>query len=484
VKRRSVTSERLLAAALVPVALVACHRGSSSPRPEPAQRVVEPASSAPAPGAAASASGGTALPSSLVTPERDFDFAVYLPAPVAPAQVRAAVDAVKQSFPGLPVRTKPQPADPPYALVLTPPLKDFAPPDETHLGYFGHGLDAAQKTAAAASKGVLVLSWSLDADPARARLREGQTLVHQLAQKLGGFVWDETTRELYTVDAWKKERLDGWEGDLPDTRRHVVIHYYEADGGRHRGITLGMEKFGLPDLVVEDAPLDESTSLMKALDAVAQVLVEGATPGPGGELRLDMRTIRHAGFHDWLIGSAGKDATFRGRIQLRPATAEDGDPHNRLVELRFPSYPGATDVERQASAFVSMLGAEPDEMAAAPADDVELAAVTARVQKRLPAVAAAFRAGLPLGERIVVKAPFETEDGQVEWMWVGVTSWRGDVVRGHLENEPVYVKSLRLGAVVQVKQASIADYRWTNADDTLKEGGESAQILKRREGIP
>jgi uncharacterized protein YegJ (DUF2314 family) len=466
------------------LALSACHRGSASPRPEPAQRVVEPASasaSAPAPSASAASPD---LPSSLAVGERDLDFGVYLPAPVSPAQVRAAVDAVKQRFPGLPVRTRPQPADPPYALVLVPGLKDFAPPDETHLSYFGHGLDAAQTRAAAASKGALLLSWSLDGDPVRARLRDAQALVHQVAQKLGGFVWDEATRELFTLDAWKKERLDGWDGDLPDMPRNVVIHYYETDDGRQRGITLGMEKLGLPDLVVEDAPVGESTSMMKVLDAAAQALVEGATLGPGGELRIDLRAIRHAGAHDWLIGSAGKDATFRGRAVLRPAASEEGDPHNRLVELRFPSYPGATDAERQAAAFLAILGAEPDPMASAPADDPELAAVTARAQKRLPAVAAAFRAGLPLGERVVVKAPFENEEGQVEWMWVGVTSWRGDVVRGNLENEPVYVKSLRLGAVVQVKQASIADYRWTSADGTVKEGGESVEVFKRREGIP
>jgi hypothetical protein len=116
--------------------------------------------------------------------------------------------------------------------------------------------------------------------------------------------------------------------------------------------------------------------------------------------------------------------------------------------------------------------------------DPELAAVTARVQAHLPAVAKAFRGGLPLGEHIVVKGPFSADDGTLEWMWVSVTGWTGDVVHGRLENDPQAVKSLKLGAKVDVKQASIADYLWLRGDGTTKEGGESAEVLKRRAGAP
>ena len=104
------------------------------------------------------------------------------------------------------------------------------------------------------------------------------------------------------------------------------------------------------------------------------------------------------------------------------------------------------------------------------------------MQKRLPAVATAFRAGLPLGERIIVKAPFKTDDGSIEWMWVGVTGWTGEVLTGRLENEPYQVKALHLGAKVDVKQASVADYVWIDGTGKKKEGGESAAILQRREG--
>jgi uncharacterized protein YegJ (DUF2314 family) len=106
--------------------------------------------------------------------------------------------------------------------------------------------------------------------------------------------------------------------------------------------------------------------------------------------------------------------------------------------------------------------------------------VTKRVQARLPAIAAAFRKGLPLGDRLAVKAPFDTDDKNVELMWIDVSGWEGDVVRGYLDNDPYYIKSLKAGAKVEVKQASLTDYVWSKADGT-KEGGESSAILERRE---
>jgi uncharacterized protein YegJ (DUF2314 family) len=479
VPRRPPSAVLLLSLA---IAAGACRRGTPSPRPEPAQRVVDPAAESTTAAAPSAPQDSPPLPASLAEDARDFDFGVYLPAAVSAAQAHAAADAMKQRFPAVTVKTAPGRGDRPYALVLTPTLKQFAPPSLEHLAYFGHGLDDAQAKAASASKGVLALSWSLDADPGLARLRDAEVLVHQLATQLGGTIWDETTRELFSLDAWKKARLDAWNGDLPNAKEHVVIHYYEAGGGRHRAITLGMQKLGLPDLVVSDVPEHEATAMMVVIDAVAQALVEGATLAPGGELRLDLRGIRQAAAHDALIGLAGHGATLRGRVLLTAASAEEGDPPNRLVELSFPTYAGASAAERQSAAVVAIVGSGEDPMRAAHADDAELAAVTAHVQKRLPDVAEAFRAGLPLGERVAVKAPFATDDGSTEWMWIAVTDWSGDVVRGRLQNEPAFVKSLRVGAKVEVKQASIADYRWLKADGTLKEGGESSEILRRRQG--
>jgi uncharacterized protein YegJ (DUF2314 family) len=241
-----------------------------------------------------------------------------------------------------------------------------------------------------------------------------------------------------------------------------------------------MGKLGLPDLVVQDLPVSRSGTMSTALNALAQLLVEGAPIGEEGRFVLDLKAIRHAGARSAHTASPGPGANLRAEVRLVIAKPEEGDAENRLLEVRFDGHPGATEVERQAAALKALVGAAQDLPVGAPAGDPELDAAAARAQARLPALAAAFGRGLPLGDHVSVKAPFETDDGGIEWMWIEVTAWDGTAVRGHLDNEPLRIKRLAVGAKVEVKQAVIADYMWRKADGSL-EGGESVDILRRRD---
>ena len=41
-----------------------------------------------------------------------------------------------------------------------------------------------------------------------------------------------------------------------------------------------------------------------------------------------------------------------------------------------------------------------------------------------------------------MKAPFATPNGDREWMWVEISSWKDDKIKGLLENEPLNIPSL------------------------------------------
>jgi uncharacterized protein YegJ (DUF2314 family) len=463
------------AAPFLLLALLACNASASKPAADPskepkAEAVTEKQRSFPV------------LEGSLRIDARPIELAVYTKDPIAPPVAADAASRAKRRFADLTVRTTPEPSENgPSVLVFAPPIADLAPPNERQLTYFGRGLDDSQIPIAATSKGVLMMAWVLDDDPKLARLRNADALAHELATKQAGFVWDEITRELYTPQRWKEKRIDGWQGDLPDVQNHIVIHYYETDGGRHRAITLGMVKFGLPDLVFDDAPLREEREAGTLIDVVAQALVEGASV-EHGELAVDLDALKHPAARA-RVGKAkakGQDAKRKVRVQLVPVEREEGDPENRLVALRFPTYPGATDAERQAAALDSIFGSVPDSTVMESSDDPELAAVKKKVQARLPALATAFAKGLPLGQRISVKAPFDTKDGKREWMWVSVSEWKGNVIGGSLDNAPEIVMTLRLGSKVQVKQADVADYVLFDGKGELKEGGGSIEVLKKR----
>jgi len=106
----------------------------------------------------------------------------------------------------------------------------------------------------------------------------------------------------------------------------------------------------------------------------------------------------------------------------------------------------------------------------------------ARAKKRLPEIRKRFNAGLQPGEQIMVKAPFERPDGGNEWMWVEVSSWKGDVIVGLLNNDPVDIPDLHAGAEVKVRQSEVFDYLHYKADGT-EEGNETGkEIAKAQNG--
>jgi uncharacterized protein YegJ (DUF2314 family) len=66
-------------------------------------------------------------------------------------------------------------------------------------------------------------------------------------------------------------------------------------------------------------------------------------------------------------------------------------------------------------------------------------------------------------------------------MWLEVTGWEKDKLRGTLANEPFNVSALRRGSPVEVTESQVTDYLYMSPNGT-REGGESSRILMRREG--
>jgi hypothetical protein len=336
----------LLALGTAGSGLTACHRGNAAP-PEVSDG-----------GSLATGAGGISpqiLQSSLAVATRSMGFAVYSAAPIPPTVVKEAQDAAKEQFPGVNILLLPMDAPLPQALIFAPNIAQFAPPTEQQLTVFGRGLDDAQRHAAAESKGVILLGWKIDADPRLDHLRDAQRLAFDVAQKTSGLVWDETTSQLFALATWKRTRIEGWEGTIPDMRQHISLHV-TTNGAQHRTVTLGMVKFGLPDLVLEDVALSDGDRMTKLVEAVAQLLVEGQSPGTSGDLAVDLKAIRHTGARSALIGAAGKDAELHGKVALVTVAEIPGDPQNRLMEMRFANA-GKTDAERLSIALTEMLGA-------------------------------------------------------------------------------------------------------------------------------
>jgi len=245
----------------------------------------------------------------------------------------------------------------------------------------------------------------------------------------------------------------------------VAIHAY-GGGGKVRVITLGMAKFGLPDLVVEDVPSGFSQSAGRLLNVCAQTLAEGGTLGDNGTLRLAASALRNPAAKTGL--SADADVT----LQFVKAKADKGDPKNRIWRVHFPGAGPAH--ERMSAVFDKLFGVKRNISMVAGSD--RLKAASKRALKSLMKHKARLAKGIPDGERLEVKAPFATSSGSNEYMWIGVTAWRGSKLVGILENHPRDVPKLSRGARVEVDESSVFDYILSR--DGKSEGGETDRIIQ------
>ncbi len=83
-----------------------------------------------------------------------------------------------------------------------------------------------------------------------------------------------------------------------------------------------------------------------------------------------------------------------------------------------------------------------------------------------------FSRGVPPGEQLSVKVPFEIDGGGGrERTWVVVDSWDAAKIHGTLNNDPTAIKRLRAGAHLDVEPGDVTDYAWYKKDGSF-EGGE------------
>ena len=398
-------------------------------------------------------------------------FAIYhLPRPTVAA--RAELERlVKSAFrPPIELAVDGAPKAPTHMLIGEPPIGELRPPDADSLRYFGRGLSPEQVTAVQASEHVIIVELVAE----RARMhpihRTAMEVVLALARRTGGLIWDGDTRELYTPEAWK-ERMKRWTKPVPYAPDLFTIHSYRS-GDLVRLCTLGLGKLGLPDLVVNQVPPSSNQSMATLVNLAVQTMVQGGEVKEGGLLDVDTSAVHVT---DDIEGSPPGRAT----LALVVAKHEEGDPSGRLWEIAFPGGP-ASEVQVRQEAVIDAVFGSADRLSEVEHDEEILAAsrrAHAELEKKIKK---RFVAGELHLDRLLVKAPFKTDTGGNEWMWVDVLTWKGTTIEGLLQNDPFEVRGLKAGARVTVAEDSVFDYMIQREDGTT-EGNTTGAIMQRRE---
>jgi uncharacterized protein YegJ (DUF2314 family) len=410
-----------------------------------------------------------------------FDYAIYLHGDEIPdvatllAGTLAATSAQLKLVPELPLH----PTEPVLCWkLITEVARDYAPPGEEMLRYSSRGLNDEQKSLLSESPAVVVLQFAHPADTAYVSLRAADETIDALARTVDGLIWDEELRLVYTPDAWSAARLATPADALPSAEQHTVIHSYR-NGEHIRAVSLGMRKLGLPDLVIERLAPSNGNQLAKLMNGVEQFLIERGQLDSSGTAQLAVDTLKPSTVRDMLSMGWKGNASGSVAFNLKSVPAEEGDADNALFAIRFDAFDGPDEFARQDQAVSAFFGWS-DEIKRITHDDA-LKAASEAARAKLPEIRDRFRSGLPLGDNLQVKAPFEVPGGGSEWMWVEVAAWEGDDIDGLLNNEPFDIPELHSGQQVVVSMADVFDYLLTHADGST-EGNTTAAIIEAMRG--
>jgi uncharacterized protein YegJ (DUF2314 family) len=361
------------------------------------------------------------------------------------------------------------------ARIETDVQSKYAPPNSQSIQYFGRGLSREQGEALERSQTALVLDFAYPKKHVWDGMRSALNLTDALAANLGGLIWDEETREVFTQVAWNERRIKTWTDEFPEIAKHTVMHAYKKDEYA-RAISLGMIKFGLPDVVIEEFSWTLEGNMGHVLNMFAQSLAEGPVIAFPGDFDLDFKSIKNAKVREPQMTTLKLNATGVALLRLKKGTWEEGDPKNRLVEITFERGLGPDIHAKQDQVLSAAFGWEDRAMAVKHSEELEAARRQART--KLPGLRAEFNKGLAPGEFIELKAPFTTPDGGTEWMWVEVITWNGDKISGLLKNEPFNIPTLHGGQTVEVSESKVFDYIRRHADGTT-EGNETSKIIEK-----
>jgi uncharacterized protein YegJ (DUF2314 family) len=399
-----------------------------------------------------------------------------------------ASNLVQRFFPGMAFHadsSQQTNARPPYVAFEgeSAPFKNFPVPHTEYFKYAGRGLSPEDVATVQQARQAHRLILVAPRDEAWKQGRKFTELASEYAGLQQAFIWDSATREVFTREAWRKARLESWPEDgLPDIRKQITIHLYRENDDEPylRAITLGMEKFALPDVVIERVIGSDNRSAGNLINVFCQTLAENPVVANGARHDLQLEALKTARlkveYEELLLDKAEKVAA----LELLRGKSQEGDPDNGLIEISFRHGCGKTEDERRESVLSRFWGAA-DSIKAVKHTD-EILDASKRAREKLTQLRAPFVAGLKPGERLMVKGPFARDDAGKEWMWIEATKWtNAKQIEGILQNDPYYIRSLKAGTKVTMKVEDVFDFIFYHADGR-EEGNETGALLEKQSG--
>jgi len=448
--------------AMAVLAMLGCKSRGEDPPP--------PTSTPPASPAKAKTTAGQLAKRGAVRRPPEAFFAVILPAGAAPEKCEAAGQAAATKAGIAIVDAAAHPHGTSIVLDRTTPPK---------VGWKADRSKAFDKllpegASAELDKATVAIGLFGTSDRAEPRLAEHTARVAQaIAQSCQGWIVDVDTNRILPTD----KVVDHVPGARFDARTMMVLHAVSGENELGFIDTGGLARLGFPELYLPAVPPANATRLASLVNATVQTLVDQGDLIRDGEIVVDVTKLAGE-WHAKDVIDDGGTGTFTWQVKWSKGDGADADAP-LVLELGIPgARPG--DAAALLAALETYEGESPDKVQQIDFGP-ELETVAVKARAALVALRAHFKKGIPPGERLSIKAPFETDHDSKEWMWVDVFAFKDATFEGVLANTPDDVKALKLGTRVKVKLTDVADFIHRRADKT-NVGGYSFDVM-RKHGI-
>jgi uncharacterized protein YegJ (DUF2314 family) len=318
----------------------------------------------------------------------------------------------------------------------------------------------------------------------RIGLLAGWCAARAIAMHLRGLVFDPECGRIVPIARYD-EPVDPnpW---IPIVKQ-VMIPYSVDERGNGWMTTLGMQKYGLPNMEIRDIPAALSERLSLMVSGLAHALarqvmrlnqdrqgVSAAEFVIGPDVRIDQRDVALA------FGGDPKEPAdgVRGWTTVRLGYHPKPKGRELLLGIMSPS-PGKVAPGIWLYQACEDLWGSGEQVGAVKKDSESMEIASRRALAELPGALARFEKGLPIGAVLYIKRGFVTARGgdDREYMWIAVKTVAGDALHGILANDPVDLSGLRAGQAVTIPVAGVFDWMITH-DDGTQEGGYTTAVLK------
>jgi hypothetical protein len=301
-----------------------------------------------------------------------------------------------------------------------------------------------------------------------------------LAEKLDGFVYDEAVRRVETSSQALEHAIKVPLGQPVFQPGHIRIMFFREEEGTARLVTLGMIRFGLPDLVMRGASMATGSRLHYVINAVAHQLVAEKLGLP---ITVTLDDVARALGKKREELATKPDASKSLRLDAVDAQRVEGDPENQEISELVPASSSREEarVTREAwdEAVIGLFGTAPEYVEANFGSKLEELAT--RTRRDLPGVIKKFEGGqgeLLLWSRFPVPPESRSDGGPAtESLWIQVASCDTKACSGTPTGSPVLAANVAMGKTTSVPRDKVDDWLMRLPDGGTA-GGESIKILR------